>query len=54
MTKVYKLCKEFNEYRVLEFLEEQHCMSMRNCSLEEVLYILSTKEGSINVQKLAD
>ena len=51
MTTIQKMPLDEYEYRVVESLP--HLTKMRYCSLEEVLYILSTKEGTIDVQELA-
>lgn len=40
------------EYAVTEWHENTHIIDLHYCSLEEVLYILSKKEGAINVQEL--
>lgn len=51
MTTIQKMPFEEYEYRVFEGLPQS--TKVRYCSLEEVLYILSTKEGTIDVQELA-
>ena len=40
------------EYTVGEWNEGDELIDLHYCSLEEVLYILSQKEGAINVQEL--
>ena len=54
MTIIQKFPFDAYEYRLCEYQEETNCFKFRYCSLEEVLYILSQKEGAIDVQHLVD
>ena len=49
---VVQYFKAMDTYRVWEWNEETHSIKVRYCTLDEVLYVLSTKESESGLRNL--